>query len=124
MFRGLLQNAAASRVTAVVVSAVSFALFHIDPHHVAGVLPLGFFLAWVGLRCGTWVTIFAHVVNNTVAIALVHSEAFEVGYGTAAPMPWPWLPASFALVVISGWIVLRNSPPPTEIIPVPEPNEL
>jgi uncharacterized protein len=124
MFRGLLQTAAGSGLFAIVISALSFSIFHIDPHHVAGVLPLGFFLAWVASRCGTLVTIFAHVVNNSVAIAVVHSDAFDVGYGTQVEMPWPWLPASLGIVAICGWIVVQSSPTPTEIIPVSEPGEL
>jgi len=124
MFRGLLQTAAGTGLLGIVISAVSFAAFHIDPHHVAGVLPLGFFLAWVGARCGTWVTIFAHVVNNSVAIAVVHSEVFDVGYGTEEPMPWAWLPASLALVAICAWVVLRNSSQRAGMIPVSDAKEL
>jgi membrane protease YdiL (CAAX protease family) len=124
MFRGLLQTAAGHSALAIVISALAFAIFHIDPHHIAGVLPLGFFLSWVASRCGTLVTIFAHVVNNSVAIAVVHSESFDVGYGTDAPMPWTWLPASLALVAISGWIVMAHTPPRAGIIPVSEPDEL
>ena len=97
MFRGVLQNAARSRNLGIAVSALGFAAFHLDPHHVAGVLPLGFFLAWVGARCGTLVTIVAHIANNTLAILAVHSETLDVGYGTSEPMPWSWLPVSLAL---------------------------
>jgi membrane protease YdiL (CAAX protease family) len=124
MFRGVLQTSAGKGALGIVVSALAFSLFHIDPHHVAGVLPLGFFLAWVASRCGTLVTIVAHVVNNTVAILVVHVAAFDVGYGTDDPMPWPWFPASLALCAICGWIVVRTSPPQTAIIPVSEPAEL
>jgi membrane protease YdiL (CAAX protease family) len=123
-FRGVLQTSAGKGALGIVVSALAFSLFHIDPHHVAGVLPLGFFLAWVASRCGTLVTIFAHVVNNTVAIAVVHVAALDVGYGTDDPMPWPWFPASLALCAICGWIVVRTTPAHTAIIPVSEPAEL
>lgn len=123
-FRGLLQTAAGPGWLGITISALAFAVFHIDPHHVAGVLPLGFFLAWVGARCGTGVTIFAHVVNNAVAIAAVHSEALDVGYGTDEPLPWRWLPASLALVAIAAWIVLRNSTSPAGIIPVSDARDL
>jgi membrane protease YdiL (CAAX protease family) len=124
MFRGVLQTSFRNGVLGIVVSALAFSLFHIDPHHIAGVLPLAFFLAWVASRCGTLVTIVAHVVNNTVAIAVVHIAALDVGYGTDDPMPWPWFPASLALCAICGWIVVRTSPAQTAIIPVSEPAEL
>ena len=117
MFRGLLMNAAGVGRFGICVSGLAFALFHIDPHHVAGVLPLGFFLAWVGARCGTWVTIFAHVINNAAAIAAAHSEALSVGYGTEKERPWQWLPASLALVAVSVIVIVRTARPS----PQPEP---
>lgn len=115
MFRGLLQRAAGRGMAAIVISALAFSAFHLDPHHVAGVLPLGFFLAWVGSRCGTWVTIFAHVLNNGAAIAAVHSETLSVGYGTEREMPWPWLPASLLLVAASVFVITRATQPPERL---------
>ena len=53
---------------AVLVSGTAFALFHVDPVHVVGVLPLGLFLSWVAQRSNTSVTIFAHVANNSIAL--------------------------------------------------------
>jgi membrane protease YdiL (CAAX protease family) len=110
MFRGLLQNAARSRNLGIVVSALGFAAFHLDPHHIAGVLPLGFFLAWVGARCGTLVTIVAHIANNTLAIIAVHSETLDVGYGTSEPMPWSWLPISLALAAFAARVIAKSCP--------------
>ena len=110
MFRGLLQNAARSRNLGIVVSGLGFAAFHIDPHHIAGVLPLGFFLAWVGARCGTLVTIVAHVANNTLAIIAVHVETLDVGYGTSEPMPWSWLPVSLVLAALAARVIAKTCP--------------
>jgi membrane protease YdiL (CAAX protease family) len=109
LFRGLLQRAAGRGVFAIVVSAVGFALFHVDPHHVAGVLPLGLFLAWVASRAGTLVTVVAHVVNNTAAIFAVRSETFDVGYGTAAPMPPSWVAVGLALTAVAAWLIVRET---------------
>lgn len=110
MFRGLLQRAAGTGALAIALSAICFAAFHIDPHHVVGVLPLGVFLAWVGSRCGTWVTIFAHVVNNTLAIVAAQSETLDVGYGSEAPMPLHWVPPSLLVVAVSCWLIIRATP--------------
>jgi membrane protease YdiL (CAAX protease family) len=110
MFRGLLQRAAGTGLRAIALSAGAFALFHIDPHHVVGVLPLGLFLAWVGARCGTWVTIFAHVTNNTLAILAAQSDALDVGYGSDEPMPLLWMPPSLALVAFACWLIVRATP--------------
>lgn len=119
MFRGVLQTATARSRYAIPISALSFALFHIDPQHIAGVLPIGFFLAWVASRVGTSVTIVAHVANNTAAIAAVHSATFDVGHGTSEPMPWSWLPASLLLVAACCFTIVRSSShgsaPPREV---------
>jgi membrane protease YdiL (CAAX protease family) len=119
MFRGLLQRAAGTGIRAIAISACAFAAFHIDPHHVVGVLPLGVFLAWAGSRCGTWVTIFAHVVNNTLAIVAAKSEALDVGYGSDAPMPLHWVPPSLLLVAFACWLIVRATPavaPPAQMV--------
>lgn len=96
-FRGLLLNAFRKPVTAVLVSGLCFALFHVDPHHVAGVLPLGLFLSWVGYRHGVLVTMAAHVANNSIALLSVRFSEIDVGYGTETPMPIYWLPIGLAL---------------------------
>jgi membrane protease YdiL (CAAX protease family) len=114
MFRGLLQNAVRRAGPAIAVSGVGFALFHVDPHHAAGVLPLGLFLAWVGHRCGTYVAIFAHTLNNAAAIFAVHSGTFDVGYGSETEMPWYWVPVSLAFVLFAVVVIARatRSGPP------------
>lgn len=69
LFRGLLQRAIDRRGVALVVSAVVFACYHMDPHHVVAVLPAGFYLAWLGMRTATvTVPIAAHVTNNAAAV--------------------------------------------------------
>ena len=107
-FRGLLQNAAGPARLRLVLSAALFALFHVDPHHVVGVLPLGIFLAWVGARYGTLVTIGAHALNNTIAIAAV-----RVGQGSDEVAPWPWLLASW-LIVLGCIVALSSTNKPAE----------
>jgi membrane protease YdiL (CAAX protease family) len=98
MFRGLLQTSAGKGALGIVVSALAFSLFHIDPHHVAGrastgVLPgLGRITLWNpghdccacreqhgrdrggayrGVRCGLW-----H--RRADALALVPRESGAV----------------------------------------------
>jgi membrane protease YdiL (CAAX protease family) len=109
LFRGVLQRALRGAVSAVLVSGGLFALFHVDPVHVVGVLPLGLFLAWVAQRSGTLVTIFAHVTNNTLAVIAMQSPTFDVGYGTANPLPTSWLLASLALFSIAALVIVRET---------------
>jgi membrane protease YdiL (CAAX protease family) len=114
VFRGLLQRAAGgSGLRAIALSGCAFAAFHIDPHHVIGVLPLGLFLAWTASRCGTWVTIFAHVMNNTLAIVTAQSDLLDVGYGSDQPMPLAWLPPSLLLFAFACWLIVRATRPRT-----------
>lgn len=69
LFRGFVQRSIGRGRLAITVSALTFAAIHVDPHHVIGVIPLGFFLAWTAARTdSTWVTITAHVANNTMAV--------------------------------------------------------
>ena len=109
LFRGLLQRAAPAGTRAILLSAFTFALFHIDPHHAVGVLPLGLFLAWAASRCGTQVTIVAHVANNTAAIAALHLPGFAVGYGTDEPLPWFYLPPTLAGVALCALVIVKTS---------------
>jgi membrane protease YdiL (CAAX protease family) len=93
-FRGLVQNAPGRTDVKIALSAILFALFHVDPHHVVGVLPLGVFLAWVGARYGVLVTIGAHVLNNSVAIAMV-----KAGHTSDEVAPLSFLMVSWVVVI-------------------------
>ncbi|MCA9530725.1 MAG: CPBP family intramembrane metalloprotease, partial [Myxococcales bacterium] len=107
-FRGMVQRAIGRGAVAIWVSALAFATFHLDPRQIAGVLPLAFFLAWTAARTGsTSVTIFAHVLNNTVALATLqlYPEAAQ-----HEPVPWPALVVSWAFVAGAVWLVARASP--------------
>lgn len=87
LFRGFIQRAIGDGALAISVSAITFALIHFDPHHIVGVVPLGFYLAWVAARTGsTWVTITAHVANNAMAVIV----AKQVGSATPAEHATPW----------------------------------
>jgi membrane protease YdiL (CAAX protease family) len=111
LFRGVLQRAIVRPGLAVLVSGLGFALFHVDPVHVVGVLPLGLFLAWVAQRSGTSVTIFAHVLNNSVAIATIQSATLDVGYGTDRPLPFAWVVASLCGVFLAARVIMRETAP-------------
>lgn len=108
-FRGMLQRAFGRGLLAIVLSAVLFSAFHLDPIHVAGVLPLGFFLAWVVARTdSTWVAIFAHVMNNTGALFALTSPELDAGYGSERPMPMAWVAFGAALTLLAVWFIDRR----------------
>jgi membrane protease YdiL (CAAX protease family) len=104
LFRGVLQGSLGRTWASVFIAGTTFALFHVDPVHVAGVLPLGLFLSWVAYRSSTLVTIFAHVANNSLAVFSIHSAVLDVGYGTGREVPGTWLLAS--LLVFAAMVVV------------------
>jgi hypothetical protein len=52
--------------------SVLFAVFHMEPLHVMGLLPLSFFLGWLRLKTGNIrASTVAHMANNTVGCLLM-----------------------------------------------------
>jgi uncharacterized protein len=115
LFRGVLQRAILRPRLAIVVSGCAFALFHVDPVHVVGVLPLGLFLAWSAQRSSsTLVSIVAHVLNNSVAVISIQSSSLDMGYGSEQQLPWTWVAASLVLFGLAARLLWRDTtPPPT-----------
>jgi membrane protease YdiL (CAAX protease family) len=106
-FRGMLQRGIDDgtrmrQTVAILVSGLVFAAFHLDPHHVTGVIPLGLYLAWVAARTqSTLVTIVAHTVNNGVAVIASRFVETDVGYGTEEEMPWYAVPIGLGITAIT-----------------------
>lgn len=104
LFRGVLQRSFEREKLGIAVAGTAFALFHVDPVHVIGVLPLGLFLSWAAARSCTTVTIVAHVINNSIAVLAIRHADLDVGYGSDSPLPTSWLIVStfvFVLCVVA-----------------------
>ncbi len=99
-FRGLVQRSMGNvGVKAIVVSGLTFSFFHLDPHHVAGVLPLGFYLAWLAARTGSlWVTIVTHAANN--GVALLASQLAVDAIDPEQTLPWWTVPIGVVLCAL------------------------
>ncbi len=73
-FRGHLLSALRLRLgpgAAIAASAAAFALLHLDPVRLPGLLFLGALYAWLTLRSGSlYPAVLAHAVNNAAATAL------------------------------------------------------
>ncbi len=100
LFRGAFQRSISNAALAIPLSALLFAAYHLDPHHVVAVVPLGLYLASLAhLTQSTAVTIVAHVGNNAVAVA----AGVWLGSGEGA-LPSPMSAADIAAIPL-GWIV-------------------
>lgn len=106
-YRGLMQRALGSSTRALIVVSLLFAFSHLDPPHVAGIIPIGFLLGWLALRArSTLVTMAAHLVNNAAAVT-----AWQLGATELEPAP-AWIAGGLALTLVSAilfWIVTRTS---------------
>jgi membrane protease YdiL (CAAX protease family) len=117
-FRGAFQRAFGRGALAVLLSGVAFAGFHLDPHHAVGVLPIGLYLAWIAARTSsTWVTIAAHVANNTAAIMAAKASAGQPRAEEPEIAPWWAVLFGLALVGASLLVIARTSRPAA---PVPD----
>jgi len=111
-FRGLLQRAISRPWLAVSLSAVLFAAYHVDPHHAAGTLPIGFLLAWIAWRTDSvLVSIAGHASFNLFAIILQHTIEIpdeDPGINAAAV----GVAAAGAVIALGcAWAIGRSLPP-------------
>jgi membrane protease YdiL (CAAX protease family) len=113
LFRGVLLRSTRNKLLGVALSGCAFALFHVDPVHVIGVLPLGLFLSWVASRSNTTVTIVAHALNNSVALFAIQSADLDVGYGSEHALPPSWLVVSLIGFCVAAVAVYRLTPQPS-----------
>jgi membrane protease YdiL (CAAX protease family) len=112
-FRGAFQRAFGRGALAIGLSAVTFACFHLDPHHVVGVLPVGAYLAWTAARTSsTWVPIAGHVANNSASIVVAKLSA-----GEPKPIPGqidtPWWVTltGLAIAAVMAAVIVRSTRP-------------
>jgi hypothetical protein len=84
-FRGYVQSALFTRRrpgAAIVLSALLFALMHLDPVRFPAVLALGAFFGWLAWRAGSlWPAVAAHAANNGIGSALVLLVGVEPDLG-------------------------------------------
>jgi len=104
-FRGLAQRRLLERwppLAAIGVTSAVFAIAHLDPQHVIGVLPLGLWLGFVAWRSGsTWTSIACHAFNNGAVFVLGRA------FGNAESGDLPAGPAVWGIVaaLLLGWIL-------------------
>lgn len=77
LFRGVLWNILENKVGVPdrftwFTTSIIFAVVHLEPLHILGLLPLSFFLGWLRLKDGSiGPSMVAHMTNNAVACLLM-----------------------------------------------------
>ena len=113
-FRGAFQRAFGAGPKAVLVSGIAFALFHVDPHHAVGVLPVGLFLAWTAARTSSvWVPVAAHVTNNGVSVALVKLQGVPANEPGRITTPW-WVAVIGVALAVGAVLWTHRATPPRQ----------
>jgi membrane protease YdiL (CAAX protease family) len=104
-FRGYLQSRLVARFGAaggVLLTALWFALAHLDPMHSSATFAMGLVLGFAVLRSGSlWVSVVAHMVNNAIAVfgARMSSEVDLMPSPTMEHLVWS---VAFALAAALG----------------------
>lgn len=99
-FRGVLLSSqeGAGQSTAIIVSALTFALIHATPTNFVGPLVVGLIFGYVTIATGTiWPAIIAHIVNNSAVLLLGGMLKRYAAFGI-----WPY----FLLITASSLFVL------------------
>ena len=112
VLRGLLQKARPS--TAIIVSAVFFAVLHMNPWQALPAFLLGLLFGYVYYKTGSLkLTMLMHCVNNTMAVvfskipSLADAEGF---YDVMSPWAYICIFAACIAFTASACVILRNIP--------------
>lgn len=116
VLRGLLQKT--SPVSAILVSAVFFAVLHMNPWQALPAFLLGVLFGYVYYKTGSLkLTMLMHCVNNTMAVVFSRIPSLEEAESFADVLsPWAYAGVFVACVafVAAACVVLRNIPFSTE----------
>ena len=114
ILRGLLAGGKMKPVWAIVISALFFALIHMNPWQALNAFILGLLMGWIYYRTGSlWLTMLIHFVNNGTAVILSQIDSLKdyeywidiLGH------TWYYVAFAVALAVILGCIVLVKKIP-------------
>lgn len=120
LFRGAIQGILERRGTArgVVITAVLFGLFHLDPWRLIPTMFLGLVLGMLVVRTGSLVpAILAHVANNGVAVTVGY--LFQDEPDAVGRLTWLLIPG-FAVFAVIFWRLTRGrtvAPSPLMAVP-------
>jgi membrane protease YdiL (CAAX protease family) len=112
LFRGFLLGGLVaildSPAKGIVLQALIFVLFHLDPWRLPEIIALGLFLGFLAQRSGSLLpAILAHALNNTISIALAAAGRSESTFASGI-REWS-VPCAAALLAVSLIVVHRAS---------------
>ncbi len=114
ILRGLLAGRKMKPVWAIVISALFFALIHMNPWQALNAFILGLLMGWIYYRTGSlWLTMLIHFVNNGTAVILGQIDSLK-DYEYWIDMlgnTWYYVAFAVALAVIVGCIALVKKIP-------------
>ncbi len=114
ILRGLLAGRKMKPVWAIVISALFFALIHMNPWQALNAFILGLLMGWIYYRTGSlWLTMLIHFVNNGTAVILGQIDSLK-DYEYWIDMlgnTWYYVAFAVALAVILGCILLVKKIP-------------
>ena len=112
VLRGLLQKT--NPATAILVSAVFFAVLHMNPWQALAAFILGTLFGYVYYKTGSLkLTMLMHCVNNTMAVVFSRIPSLEEAEGfTDIMSPWAYAGITIACIafIAATCVVLRNIP--------------
>jgi membrane protease YdiL (CAAX protease family) len=100
---------------AVVISAVAFALFHLEPHKLVAMTLIGILLGYIVVWSGSlYPAMFAHALNNTFIILIEKNSATIeraswLDSSSWTPLPWYVLVVAVALLVTGLCLLKRGN---------------
>jgi uncharacterized protein len=137
-FRGFILSSLRTRLApaaAITLTALLFALMHLDPVRFPPLLFLGATFGWLAWRSGSlWPSVLAHAINNGVVAAVALAETSPSGSGgeTARPnLADPHAIAAFAGAMLAFAVALAlyrratpTPPPPDDALAPRDPADL
>lgn len=115
LFRGFMQTGLVRLMggagRGVVLSALLFAAFHLDPWRFAGVFVLGLFLGLLVVRSGSlWPAVAGHALNNllSIVVAAVGGEDVPSPPRDSVPGGLTGIAVAAAFLGLGLWILLRG----------------
>ena len=112
ILRGLLQKT--HPVSAILVSAVFFAVLHMNPWQALPAFILGALFGFIYYKTGSLkLTMLMHCVNNTLSVVVSRIPGLEdVEFFAQVMSPWAYVLVvlAFAVVLASGLVIMRSIP--------------